>query len=93
MTKPPFFPSAYREGTTLAVRTHSAHDPKQRKDYTPITIGVYVIQRRVLPGTPMTHYLIYRQGRLIGTQSSYPSESDCRTWERHRPLTDTTTTI
>lgn len=92
MTKPPLFPSQYREGTTLAVRTYSAHDPKQRKDYTPITIGAYVIQRRPLPGTPMTHYLIYRAGNLVGTQSSYPTESDCRACDRrsHSPAISAT---
>ncbi|MEM4988810.1 hypothetical protein V8G57_15560 [Collimonas sp. H4R21] len=85
MTKPPLFPSQYREGTTLAVRTYSPHDPREYKDYSPISIGAFRVQRQPLPGTPMTHYRIFLQDALIGMQSSYPTEADCLSWaKRHR---------
>ncbi|WP_044529264.1 hypothetical protein [Herbaspirillum sp. B65] len=60
------------------------YDPTAPRDFRPFSIGEFVIRRLPLRGALYTDYYILHEGAVIGHQISFPSEEDCRMYQRRQ---------
>jgi len=65
------------------------YNPAAVRDCSPFRLGSFVIRRTPLRGTPYLLYSVLLDSDVIGSQITFPSESDCHVYRRKSEYRET----